>query len=177
MKTESKKIFIVAIVFNILMIIILALGVFMIIKKNQSLIDLKKQIVEENAKLTDLKSLKIMVEDTKDERDYLANLFVDRNNIIDFIESLEHLGDLSGAKVKVILVDDGGDKPDVNKVNIRFEARGDWASVFKLISLVDHMPTALSLNAMEMSFEEEEVGKKILSLWSVVFEINIYKNI
>lgn len=177
MKTESKKIISFVMAVDIIMVCLLVFGIFLVVKKNQSLINLKNQIVEENAKISDLQSLKIMIEDTKDERSYISSLFVDKESVIDFIESIESLGSVSGSDVKVILVDENVKSETAkNQINVRFEAKGNWASVLKLIALLDHMPMALSVNGLEMSFEEEEVGNKVLSLWTVTFEISIYKN-
>lgn len=176
MKSESKKIFVILMILNLLAIIAIGLVVTLIYKNYNSSLSFRQQSMDELAKVSDLTSLKQIVSDTADERKYIESLFVDKEQVIDFLNFIESLGKQSGADVKVISVDEGSVEDPVNYTTIRFEAVGNWDQVFKTVSLVDHISAAFSV--LDLQLNKNHVvdnGKDSILLWSATINAKVLK--
>ncbi len=176
MKSDSKKVFAVLIGLNLLAMVLMGLVITLIYNNYTSSTESQQQSADEIAKSADLVSLEKLVFDTSDSRQYVSSLFVDKEKVIDFLGFLESLGELSGAKVKIISVDaENKDKP-VNYTAIRFEAMGTWEQVFDTVSLVDHLPEAFSVSDLQISNNYiPDSGKSSVLLWSATINIKVLK--
>lgn len=176
MRKESKKTFIILIVLNIVAIILIGLVATFIYSNYQKVVELRRQAIDEIAKENDLKSLKEIVNGTSDERKYIQNLFVDKAKVIDFLEFIESFGNLTGAKVRVVSVDEGSVDNPTDYVAIRFETVGSWKEVFNTISLIDHIPAAISVSSLDISRNQAvDNGKNPILEWSAVVNARVLK--
>lgn len=176
MKSESKKVFTILIVLNLLVLISIGLVITLIYKNYKNSLEIKKQSMNELAKVADLASLKKITSETNDGRQYIESLFVDKDKIIDFLGFIESLGNLSGAEVKVISVDEGSSENPTDYTTIRFEAAGAWAQVFKTVSLIDHISTAISVSDLQISKSYVSNGKKgPVSSWVASMNVRVLK--
>lgn len=180
MKLRSNKILWTLITANVVAIFAVAFLLISITTKNQSSLVLEKQLKEEEIKLADLQMLKNLVDNTKEQRAYISGLLVDKDKIIDFLDLVESLGQTSGAKINVVSVNE--ESPDVSSgvVKIRFNVTGSWEQVFRTISMLDHLPSALSVNEMQISKEvstENAGGKSVpaRTFWSANIGAEVIK--
>jgi Tfp pilus assembly protein PilO len=181
MKLKSKRFFVVLVAANVAALLAVVFFVGLILTKNQNFSALRNQLGEGQAKLADLQSLKNLVDNIKEQQSYLMGRFVNKDKIIDFLSQIESLGEVSGAKVSIISVDEGnaGDPQDI--VRVSFNAAGSWAQVFKTISLIDHLPIAFSVSRMQISKEISEgdtiKGKSgpARSFWNAAVEATAIK--
>lgn len=176
MKSESKKVFAVLIVLNLCALVLIGMAITFIYSNYNNSLNFRRQTMDEIAKVSDLTSLKQVVEDTSDERKYIESLFVDKEKVIDFLGFIESIGKLSGADVKVVSVDEGGADNPTNYTSIRFEAVGTWAEVFRTVSLIDHVSAAFSVTDLQISKNRTvEVDKKTVLQWSAIVNIRVLK--
>jgi hypothetical protein len=174
MDTRNKK-KATLVIMNIIAVLAISAILFLIYKQRTLFVQYSKESAEETAKIDSMESLGKLVKDTVESRDFLNKVFVDKEKITDFLEMIEALGPLSGSKVSIVSVDDGGKKSNSgNFIKIRFKAEGNWTAVYKLISLVDHIPSALSVTAVQFSKDFSDERSKI-STWSATIEANIFK--
>ncbi|HEY9584437.1 MAG TPA: hypothetical protein VJI33_02570 [Candidatus Paceibacterota bacterium] len=175
-KSNSKKVFTVLLLLN--MAVLVAIGILAtLIRGNYvSALQFRQESVDELAKISDVVSLKQVVSETDEERQYINSLFVDKDQVIDFLEFLESLGELSGADVNVISVDEGSPEAPTEYTTINFEIIGTWAQVFKTVSLIDHLTAALSVSRIQINKNYVSTsGKTQELLWSAIVEARVLK--
>lgn len=178
MKLKSKKIFIFFIIANLAVLSASVVMFVFILNKEQKFLTLKKQIAEQEMQLNDAESLKNLIKNTKEQQEYLAGLFINKDKITDFLSSIEALSKVSGAAINVISVDDKKDKITGDTIKIRFSATGSWAEVFRTVLLIDYFPAALSLSQLQISKGVPELNADKLNperLWSANFEVVVMK--
>lgn len=176
MRSESKKVFIVLVILNVCALVSIGLAITFIFSSHNKSLDFRRQTLDEIAKVSDLTSLKQVVEETRDERKYIESLFVDKERVIDFLGFIESIGKLSGADVKVVSVDEGSIDDPTDYTAIRFEAVGKWPEVFRTVSLIDHISAAFSVSSLQISRNRVVgSGKDAVFEWSATVNIKVLK--
>lgn len=155
----SKTIKTIAILsaFN-LIIFSLCFYLFSDIKKIDKEVSLRLTQIESEAKLDEsLRSIKLVMNETKKERDQIALIFLQPNGTVDFIEKVESLGRVAGVKLEIESV--GIDNPK-NKTatasstelfRISLKTKGSWVDTMHLLSLLENMPHKLSFESVRLS--------------------------
>jgi len=177
MKSESKKILTILIAVNLSVLFFVGLAVVLIYSNYRNSLASTQESMDELAKIADTTSLKQVMTDTADERQYISSLFVDKDKVIDFLGFIESLGNISGAKVEVVsVVGEETDKP-ANYTIINFEVSGTWAQVFKTIYLLDHIQNAISVSDLQINKNYlSSSGKNQVLLWSATVKAMVLKS-
>ncbi len=171
MSGKSKKIFwFFSILGGILLLAVLVM-LFLIFSKKKAYDELQIKLIQENRKIKDVESLRNIVYETADGRKFVDGLFVNKDNIIDFIEFIESLNEMSGAEVKVVSVGDDAGQTGLHS-SIRFEAEGTWQQVFKVLSLVDHIPVPIDVSGAQLSKISEDKKNPV---WQAQIEARVLK--
>ncbi len=150
MSPNTKKLLITLGGIDALLLVFAALAVFGLVVKHNSTVEAELKLGEEKAKLASIQSIGKMLDDTKDSREYLSGLFIDKQSLVDFLESLEAIGVQSRAKVTVddVLYPEGANPGKV--ATIRFTAIGTWPQIAKTIALADHIPIAAAITSVQV---------------------------
>lgn len=133
-----------------------------------------------------LRSVKSLMDETKDQREKITNLFVQPDGSVGFIETVESLGKISGAKLEIESV---GIDPSKNKTGsstesfgLSVKAEGLWINVLHLLNLLEKMPFKVSFDTVSLDkISEPETanpakGKgKIASHWRGDFGFSVLK--
>lgn len=114
------------------------------------------QIESEVKKDESLRSIKNLMNDTKEDRGQIERLFVQPNGTVDFIETVELLGRTADVKIEVESV---GVSAFKNKTassttelfNLSFKTEGSWQNTMHLLSLLDNMPYKISFENVNLS--------------------------
>ena len=122
-----------------------------------------------------LRSVKKMLQDLSAEKSEISSYFVQQNGVVDFIKEVEALGKLSSTVVNVNSVT-VQKQDDVNATEeellVSFRAAGSWKSTYKLLSLIETMPYALTLDRVHLEQTEEvEDGPWLLNVTMRVAKI------
>ncbi|MFC1732246.1 hypothetical protein ACFL6I_18215 [candidate division KSB1 bacterium] len=144
-------------------IIAAALGVFVLLgiystlfivikNKNNQISALQNQVDIEVLKDQRLHSTKQLMADLGEGIEQIDAYFVSEDGVVDFLESLEALGEVSGVSVGVnsVSVDestDGGLPYELLRID--FVARGLWKNVVQLISLLETFPLGIAIERMQ----------------------------
>ena len=143
------------------------------------------QIESEVKKDESLRSIKNLMNDTKEERERINRLFIQPNGTVDFIETVELLGRTSGVKIEVESV---GVSALKNKTassttelfNLSFKTEGSWKDTMHLLSLLDNMSYQISFENVNLSkisgkSDLEENKKENESYWNGNFNFTVLK--
>jgi hypothetical protein len=170
------------VIFAVSLLILMGIVFGMIFLENKSK-DISFSLNTENKKMSLLKGANSMLDETKEKRDYVAYLFVDKDTIIDFLELVENLGPRTGSKVTVVSVSDEekafpitGTKSFIPGNKIRIEITGSWSQVFKTLYLLDYVPATFSLKNISLTKTEDDPKLKQKGFWEASVEATILKS-
>ncbi len=175
MGNKTKRIFKFSIFFFLLSVLLFSGVVFGTVWFDKKLDDSSLALKAEIGKITNLKDVSLMLNETKDKRDYVSSLFVDKDSIIDFLDLLESIGKQTGATVSVISVADEEKVGFVGGNRIRLEVKGSWGQVFKSLYALDHMPATFFLRNVSLT-EEESDEKFKKGFWQADVDAVILKS-
>jgi hypothetical protein len=156
MSGSSKKLFNMLWITTVLLVVVLGLAIFGLIQKHTSTVQAELQLEEEKAKLSSIQAITTMLNDTKDDRQYLSELFVDKQSVVDFLEFVESIGGISHSKLTVESVDFAEADSNADLATVRFNARGTWPQIAKVISLSDHLPMAAVITSVQIVKEQND---------------------
>jgi len=111
----------------------------------------RERIAIFNSQLKDLKIFENYIADTKNERFLIEKTFINRDELVTFIEDLEGVGRDSGVDVRVESANLAASPKDAGP-SLHLEARGNFSSVFKYSLLLENLP-------YEIVFEKIDIDK------------------
>lgn len=175
MENKTKKFFILnLIVFSISLVFLMFVILGSIWFENK-LGKEKENLSLEQGKMNNLKDLNLMLNETKDKREYISSLFVTKESIIDFLELLEGIGKKTGSEVSVISVSEEPKVGFAGANRLKLEIVGSWTQVFWSIFMLDSLPATFSVKALALTQEEVDEKSKVKGLWHADVEGIILK--
>ena len=144
-------------------------------------------VVETRGKVASLQTkndmsekLKKLDTDSSDDWKKLNMVFVQTDNVVPFIETLESLGTSVGSEVTVTAIDNvppvKGGLATNGYVNAKVSARGSWASVIKTLMLAENIPYKVSISNVRVA-QYSDATDKTSAVWGVIFDISAVKTI
>jgi hypothetical protein len=97
---------------------------------------------------------KELFDHSKPNRDFLESLFVPKKDIVSFIESIESVGDSTGAVVEITSIGEVNDElePDsvVGILKAHVQAKGTWSQVSKVLVMLETMQKSVTLDKLRL---------------------------
>ena len=89
---------------------------------------------------------------TSETRTRIANLAVSQEKIVDFITSVEKLGDDAGVQLELssITNEPFAAGKTTGYIKGRVDARGSWTNIMKALILIEHLPHSVSLSNVRL---------------------------
>lgn len=117
-------------------------------------------------------SLALLYSESADDRSKIKKLFVPEDSTVSFIESIEALGQSSGAEIELsgIEAQPPAEGSRVGRIRVRVEARGSWAAAVKTIMLAESLPYGVSLSDVRIDASQASSAKDA-SRWRTTFTI------
>ena len=182
--SKTKKLTITLIIISLI-----ALGacfyLFTNIKKTDKEVSLLAVQIESWVKREEsLRSIKSLMEDTKKEREQLANLFVQSKGEVDFIEAVESLGRTVGVNLEIESVGvetmKGKTSSSTELFRLSAKTEGSWSGIINLLTLLENMPFSISfenLNLRKISggSNSKDSKQEPSSYWSGNFTFSVLK--
>lgn len=135
------------------------LGVFFMMKSAQEHTSFLLGQLETDIKTNDtLQSIETVLADAKSDIEKLESYFVGRDGIVDFIETIESYGNISGVKtlVEFVGVEGGVEENNVESikeiVRIKLATEGSWVATEHFLSLLEHMPFRISMERVSFLY-------------------------
>lgn len=129
--------------------------------------DIKARIIAFDSQLRNFKVSESFIANTENERKVVEESFVNRDNLVKFIEDIERAGKESGVDVHVQSADLAAGPKDSGP-SFRLEASGNFSSVFKYSFLLENLP-------YEISFTEINITKSgdVKEPWNALYVIKL----
>lgn len=135
--------------------------------KTIALADERKKLEEDTASL---------YAKTKDERSDLGNLIISQEKIVDFIKSVEKIGDDVNVQLELsAITNEPISAEDIfSYFKGHIEAHGSWANIMRTLILVENMPYAISLYNVKLAQSAESSSTKLpTKVWDLSFDIRV----
>lgn len=144
------------------------------------------QINLETLKKEQLQSVKILLDETKTQRDKVNNLFVQMNDSVGFIEKIESLSETAGVKLIIdsVGIDTSKTKIGSSTESIRLvvRAEGLWANVVHLLNILENLPFKVSFDTVvlnriseSLSLTPSKAKEKSPTYWNGSFSFGVLK--
>lgn len=152
--------------------------------ERKAILELRKNILRNEKKNTDEKSLARFFNSVKKERELIESVFLKEDDLIRLIKGLESIGESSGVSLKISAI--SAEKSAASKPVVSFSAKGAFEQLFKYLYFLESLPYLITIN--KVSFQNMETGnevaqvnnKKISSnpVWQALFSIQLesYEN-
>jgi len=110
-------------------------------------------------------------------RDKLYSLFIVKDGVVPFIESLEAIGSNTGATVEITSISEVNDETNtkIGKLKAHIEASGSWSQVSKVLILMETMQKSVVIENVRLNTGTTDDGKVKSSGW--LLSLNITANI
>src|SRR3989338_4488327 len=150
----------------------------------KEIIELRKNILRNDKKNINEKSLARLLESVKNEKKAVEAIFLKEDDLVRLIKGLESIRGSSGVSLKISAI--SAEKKKTSKPAISFSAQGTFEQLFKYLYLLENLPYLITIN--KISFQKEEDGKEIaqgnnkksglVPIWQALFSIQLesYEN-
>lgn len=149
------------------------------IKKIDKTVSSRLTQIESEIRLDEaLRSIKIMMNETKKEREQITLILVQPDSTVDFIESVESFGRVAGVKLEIesVGVDNVKDKKasTTESLSLSLKTEGSWSNIIHLLSLLENMPHKISFDNVRLGKVSEESSSNT-SYWDGNFSFSVLK--
>lgn len=111
----------------------------------------------QNSQLSDLKEILGKIEDKKE---ILNNVFIDSKNIVNFLESLEEMGRISGASVQVENINESETENELfQTLALDLSILGDWDDVYHFFALLENFPARIAVDRVQIGLTDDKSGR------------------
>jgi len=135
---------------------------------------LGEMIKEEKSKETAFESVRQALNDSGSGSKKLDDYFVDKNNVVSFVEKIEGLGRKAGVKSEISSLNSskfkGPNREELEKVSIKIKAVGYWDNIYSLVSYTESLPYKIEINKVVFSIVDP---KKWPRQWNVEIELSV----
>ena len=122
----------------------------------KAILELRKNILRNEKKNTDEKSLARFLSGIKEEKKLVESVFLKEDDLIRLIKGLESIGESSGASLKISAI--SAEKKTSSKPVISFSAKGTFEQLFRYLYFLENLPYLITIN--KVSFQNEEDGNE-----------------
>jgi len=152
--------------------------------ERKEIVELRKNILRNDKKNINEKSLVRLLEGVKKEKEAIEAVFLKEDDLVRLIKGLESTGESSGVSLKISAI--AAEKKKSSKPVISFSAQGTFEQLFRYLYLLENLPYLITIN--KISFQKEEDGKEIaqgnnkksglVPSWQALFSIQLesYEN-
>lgn len=147
-------------------------------EKNENISLIKNEVNIAVQKEINLRSVKDLIKETKEDRLKLDTYFIADDKVVDFIENLEQLSKYAGVDIEVVSVDVSQDvkKNMSESLDLDFKVSGKWRDIFHLLTLIENMPLKIKILKTNLKVVYSDgVNKKSSGVWEGFFSISTIK--
>lgn len=143
---------------------------------NESVAQVMADIDVQTTKKADDRALKSILESTKEDREKIDTYLLSEDGLVQFIETIENLGGISGTEVTTSSVNVVEDKDSKNTeyLTMRISVIGSFANTMHFVSLVENVPHQVSINQIRSVVVSNEEKKGPIN-WNTEFELEVLK--
>jgi len=122
-------------------------------------VEANSEVLKEGSKRNSEQELIKIHESTKLDRDRLLNFLVPEDKIVNFIESVEKVGEYSNTELELSSITTEGDK-----VKTKVSVKGGWSSVMTALVLLENLPYSSYISNVKIDNSTDTKVRWIMSL-------------
>lgn len=131
-------------------------------KENNFIREEREKIMISDKKLENSSSLKILMNEVIDEKQKIDSAFLNKDNIVDFIENLESIAGKTGASIKIGKINITSQER--KGLSVQFNLTGDFNQLFHYLIFLENLPYLINI-------EKIDFQKLAPNEWRADFEI------
>jgi hypothetical protein len=179
-KNKTKKIFLLILTVDIILVILFC-ALFLYVKsQNIKVSNIESEIRNEIRKQ---ESRSIMQEDLNrgiESEIELKKYFVEKENIVGFIEIIEDAVFNSGLKSEVKSVstesNDKLAKIDIEILRVKLDVIGEWGNILYFVKLLENYPLEIKIEKMFLTkYSDYDLKNKIMPQWLASLDFTVLK--
>ncbi len=169
-KSNTRKIFLL--VFVVVLIIFMTFGSlsFLIYKKiaiiEKTIVDIQGEYMKDEK----INLIKHLMRDTDKERIQLDKYFITKNMVVEFIETIEGIGEYAGIDFVLNSVDMSSGE-DAN-FSMSISTKGDWNDTMYFLTLLESLPVYIEIDSVKF-VKIDTPNKSQKTYWSGNFSIRL----
>lgn len=168
MKINSRHY--ILIIFALASMVVSIYGYFFVyketVKQAENYIHTSKELEDEDNKERGEKELIRIYDSSKESRTKLMSFLVNENKVVDFIETVEGVGDDSGTKIELSAIN-----KDTEKIKARVDAKGSWTGIMRALVLLENLPFSATIRNVRID-TLNDLGKGAHA-WNLSLEIEV----
>lgn len=176
---KTKKVLALVVLLNVALLAVLVFFFFAIKSKNETISRNENIIETALAERGKIATLKTLVEETHKDREKLDSFLVDKEKIVEFLESVENLAKNERLSIGIGSLEERTDSASgvaVPTLNLSIDSSGSWSNVIKFLHLMENLPYHLSISKVNLRTDEGGARKRGEAIWSVTFDVSVRKN-
>ena len=144
----------------------------LILAKKDAIVDAVSRLGTEQLREESLRTLRESFRETENERAALLRYFVNREEIVSFIEDIERAGRRAGVLLRFSFVNI---RDTEGVLAVEFETLGDFSETFYFLQLIEYMPVKISLEKFLLSKEVPRSfeKRKESDEWHAIFTLGV----
>ena len=123
---------------------------------------------EETAYLEELRSLAHGLKIIEKEKVEFEKHFAEKSNLVPFLDTIEELAPKVGATTEILTIDIS---PDNLNLLVSLEAKGNFPSLYKLLTLLENAPYELKITSFNI-LKEPDVAWKLKATLKLISFVN-----
>lgn len=139
-------------------LVVFGLYYYLLTNMRRTGIDVSSKLTQINLdalKKEQSQSIKILLDETKIQRDKVNNLFVQMNDSVGFMEKVESLSETAGVKliIESVGIDTSKTKIGSSTESIRLAVRAEglWVNVVHLLNILENLPFKVSFDTVVLN--------------------------
>lgn len=187
--STTKKIFMTMILLNVVIFGVYGYIYWNIVQESHTITELQVQSNEYQAKNDALRSVKISLDENQDFISQIDTFFIAKDGVVNFINTLERLGQSTGLKINIqsVSVEQGSDPKDFKEgLKLKIETEGSWQDSSRFLSIIENLPYRVVVNSASVIlngsseailFKDGEFSRKVgpEEVWKWTFDITVLK--
>ncbi len=166
-KPISSKVIMTVAVIVFLLALVTTVFLHLINNKKARVVELHQILNDEINLNASLDASKQVIKDTEIERGVINSYFVEKKNIVGFLEFLENIGRDIGVSVHISTIEtekvvNEGDKPNLGLI---INVKGDWTGVLRYIKLLEAIPYKVKVGEVKISLIGGDDSGKTKPQW------------
>ena len=171
---NNKKTKIVLFVWLAIFIVLTSLVVFEFINlknENESVQTLEQDIIQERDSLQAFEILVKSASNIKGDTEKANVFFIKRDEVVNFLDTIESLAFTTNTKVSIQSVNDKGETPNNKILSVEVHAQGTYSNLYYLLRMLENLPFQTEIQNVRLSKSGSSSDGKESFPWSA--DINI----
>ena len=168
---KTRKILISTTIIFLIILVASIWWFYFVTNQADDVLDLKKSAQREEAQNYNLTDLKRNINDFEVKEAELNQIFVDKDNIVIFIEKIERMAEQSGATFDIQIKDDEVKEgnEESSSLNMFIQSTGSWSNITTFLRMIENLPHHVVIGTTNLNTKNTEAGV----LWGINLSLTI----